>query len=137
MRKLKTCEGCGGACCKYVALEIDAPEDLDDFENIRWYVAHENVEVFVEDDGVWNIEFKTPCKYLNEEGKCSIHEEFVSNPTIERPKICKEFSVEQCNFHNKYTELCRFTRVEEVDKYIEEVFKKGLHVIASEEEIIE
>ncbi len=132
---MKDCKNCNAACCKYVAIEIDIPEDLDDFENIRWYVAHENVIVYIEDDGAWNVEFSTPCSYLRKDNKCSIHEDFVDSK-IKRPKICKDFSVDQCPFHNDYNELYRFEKIEDVDEYIEKVFKKGLHSIneADEEE---
>jgi hypothetical protein len=128
----RTCEGCDGACCKYVAMEIDVPENLEDFENIRWYVAHKNVSVYVEEDGTWNIEFTTPCSYLVN-GKCSIHEDIVKGK-IRRPTICKEFSVDQCPFYNEYKEKYRFEKMEDVDEYIEKIFKKGLHFIREEEE---
>lgn len=131
MEVIKTCEGCGAKCCKYVAMEIDCPEDLDDFENIKWYVAHENIRVFVEVDNVWNIEFMTSCKYLDGE-KCSIHEEFVKNPKAKRPKICGEFTADACPNHNKYSEKYEFNSIEDVDLYLVDVFGKGKHVVSSE-----
>jgi len=39
----KNCDGCPAECCKYVAIEIDTPEDIDDFEDIKWYVSHKNI----------------------------------------------------------------------------------------------
>jgi hypothetical protein len=129
----KSCAGCNGACCRYVAMEIDTPEDLDDFSNIRWYVAHKNVNVYVEEDGTWNVEFMTPCSYLNDEGLCTIHEDFVSGK-IKRPAICREFTTDQCPHHNEYHETLKFTCMEEVDEYIEKIFKKGLHTIKEEDE---
>lgn len=123
----KDCSLCNAECCRYVAMEIDYPEDKNDFENIRWYVAHKNVSVFVEEDDTWNIEFATPCEFLLSDGKCSIHEDFVKNPKVKRPNICHEFSVEQCPFHNKYVEKHRFSSIEEVDNYIREVYEKGEH----------
>ena len=117
MEEIKSCEGCGAKCCKYVAMEIDSPEDPDDFENIKWYVAHENIRVFVEEDDAWNIEFATPCKYLDGE-KCSIHEGFVLNPEVKRPKICEEFAADVCPHHNKYDEKYSFESIEDIQKYI-------------------
>jgi uncharacterized protein len=58
----KSCEGCDGKCCKYVITELDIPEKEEDFDDIKWYVCHENVFVFIEEDGTWNLEFVTPCK---------------------------------------------------------------------------
>jgi hypothetical protein len=124
---VKDCSLCHGACCKYVAMEIDVPEEMHDFENIRWYVAHENIAVYVDEENTWNIEFATPCKYLNENNLCSIHEQFVKNSELKRPAICKEFDANHCPHHNEYEEKVRFTEVEHVDDYIRNVFLKGQH----------
>ncbi len=113
----KSCFGCGAKCCKYVAMEIDTPEDREDFENIRWYVAHENIRVFVEEDETWNIEFVTKCKYLDGE-RCSIHEDYNKDAKIRRPKICKEFNVDICPQYNEYREKYSFENVEDVDEYM-------------------
>ncbi len=124
--KEKTCDGCGAKCCRYVITEIDCPEDLGDFENIKWFVCHENVSVYVEEDGTWNLEFITKCKYLDENSKCSIYEK--------RPQICREFNTDECPHYNDYKELFRFSNPEEVDEYVEKIFNQGLHVIPEEDE---
>jgi uncharacterized protein len=54
------CRECEAKCCKYFALQIDTPKRKSDFENIRWYLAHENVSVFV-DKRKW---------FLNVDNKC-------------------------------------------------------------------
>ncbi len=110
------CKNCEGKCCKYVVLEIDTPESLEDFENIKWYVAHENVNVFVDEENCWNIEFLTPCKHLGKNSECLVYET--------RPKICREYSQDECPFYNEYKEKYSFSCIEDVEKYIEEVFKK-------------
>lgn len=120
----KNCSNCDGACCKYVAMEIDCPEDLDDFENIKWFVLHKGVKVFVDEDDSWNIQFDSKCKYLSKENKCLIHEDYVENPPVSRPKICREFSVEECPFHNKYVEKFVFESIEDVEKYVKDIFLK-------------
>ncbi len=127
------CVECKGACCKYVSLEIDCPGDLEDFENIRWYVIHKGVRVYVEEDGSWNLEFSTPCKYLSGEGNCKIHENS-GEVGLKRPSICKNFSIEECPFYNDYKEIYSFNCAEEVDEYIEKIFKNGLHVIPEQDE---
>ena len=124
MPEKKTCENCDGKCCKYVAMEIDCPDCIEDFENIKWYVAHENVHVYIEEDGTWNIEFITPCKYLGKNNKCGIYER--------RPKICRRYDQSECPFHNDYKELYNFNSIGEIEKYIKEVFEKGKHVIVEE-----
>lgn len=127
------CNGCGAKCCKYVVIEIDIPETLKDFEYIKWFVAHENMQVFVDSDGSWNLEFVTPCKYLTKESLCSIHEDFVKNPKIVRPQICRDFSPEDCPNNNEYNELFSFKKIEEVEEYIEKIFNAGLHSVSKDE----
>lgn len=122
----KTCEKCNGKCCKYVAIEIDTPEELEDFENLRWYVAHKNVQVYVDEDYQWHVEFLTPCEFLGENNLCQIYEK--------RPTICREYSQEECLFHNDYKERYQFRTIEEVDDYVRNIFKKGKHVIVDDEE---
>ena len=69
-------------CCRYFALEIDEPEGRDDFENIRWYLAHEGTLIFV-DDGDWYLQIDNHCKFLDEDDRCTIYEK--------RPEICREY----------------------------------------------
>lgn len=112
----RNCSGCSAECCKYIVVEIDCPEEEEDFENIKWYVAHENVTVFTDDDKEWYVEFKTSCKHLNEKNLCDIYEK--------RPKICKEYDPEECTFHNDYKEKVNFESISDVDNYINSVWNK-------------
>jgi len=121
----KTCENCKGDCCRYVAIEIDTPESLKDFEDIKWYVMHKNVQVYIEEDGTWNIEFLTPCEHLDENNLCIAYEK--------RPEICRKYMHDECTFHNEYNEIFSFKTLEDVERYIEKIFKKGLHKIPEEE----
>jgi len=122
----RTCEKCNGKCCKYVAIEIDTPENLEDFENIRWYVAHKNIQVYVDEDDKWNIEFLTPCEFLGENNLCGIYEK--------RPEICKEYNQDECLFYNDYEEKFTFRNLDDIDNYIKNIFKKGKHIIVDESE---
>jgi len=87
------CEKCEGKCCKYVVLEIDTPETRKDFEDVKWFVCHKNVNVFVNEEGEWNLEFLTPCEFLGKNNNCEIYQR--------RPKICETYNTEECLFHNK------------------------------------
>ncbi|MBT3405254.1 hypothetical protein HN832_04730 [archaeon] len=110
--RYKNCEGCDAKCCKHVAVEIDEPEEKEDFENIKWYVCHKNVNVFVE-ESKWYVEFLTPCEHLMENNKCHIYSQ--------RPKICCEYSEEDCVFEGYKDELI-FKTIEDVEKYVGEKF---------------
>ncbi len=124
-KKIKTCENCNADCCRYIAMEIDVPENLDDFENIKWYVCHKDVRIYVEEDYSWNLEFITPCKWLSEGNCCTNYSR--------RPEICKEYNYDECTFHNNYKEKYSFESIEDVEKYIKNVFNKGEHVIPDED----
>ena len=81
------CASCG-ECCTYVATQIDDPGTFKEYENLHWYLTHENVGVYIDSDGDWFIEFKTKCKHLTDAKTCGIYEE--------RPLVCSEFSFNDC-----------------------------------------
>jgi len=106
------CEHCTAVCCRYIALPIDKPRTRKDFEDIRWYLAHENVVVFVE-DGDWYISFLTPCRYLTPDNRCGIYER--------RPAICRRYRTTNCDYHTgEYKYDFYFTRPEELAEYVEQ-----------------
>ncbi len=83
------CQKCQGKCCRYFALPIEDPEDWDDYDDIRWYLCHENVTVFVE-DGEWYLNVKNKCRYLSEKDfRCGNYEL--------RPHICRKYDTEACD----------------------------------------
>ena len=41
------CDFCTGKCCRYFSLPIDTPHSWDDFDSIRWYLAHGQTLVYV------------------------------------------------------------------------------------------
>lgn len=113
----KNCSTCKGNCCRYVITSLDKPKKIKDFDEFRWFVAHKNINIFVDGKNDWNLEFLTPCEFLNEENRCEIYDK--------RPKICRNFSVEDCPHHNEYSEKYTFTSLSELEDYIENVWKKA------------
>lgn len=120
------CQGCNSECCKYLSIEINTPEDEEDFEDIKWYAAHKNVSVYVDEDNEWHVEFKTSCDYLDKDGLCSIYNK--------RPNICREYSQDECPFHNEYNEKYTFKSIEDVESYIDNVFKQGKHELPEDDD---
>ena len=104
------CESCAGLCCRYLALPIETPEDADDFDDVRWYLAHEGISVFVEDNE-WYIQIATRCKYLQKDHRCAIYPR--------RPKICRSYTDESCDYHSgDYGYDLHFGSLEELDEYL-------------------
>jgi len=77
-------------CCRYFALPIDTPESREDFDDIRWYLCHEDISVFVE-DGDWYLNVKNKCRHLSEKDyRCLIYDH--------RPTICRKYKHSDCDF---------------------------------------
>jgi uncharacterized protein len=111
LRDLKNpCNGCV-QCCSYVAIELDEPEDEDDWQNIRWYLTHKDVWVFVDHDDSWNVQFNTMCEMIDDNGWCGIYEK--------RPFICRHYKTENCEKYgpgDSYKLL--FKTLEEFDDWV-------------------
>ena len=98
---------CDAKCCRYVAIVLDTPRSKSDFENIRWFVSHENIAVHKDKDGDWLVEFVTPCKYLNDQ-LCSIYEN--------RPEVCRKYDPDDCEKKFDTTEIT-FKNIEDVERF--------------------
>ncbi len=106
------CSGCG-ACCSYVATEIDKPTTARDYDQIYWYLAHRNVSVYIDWDGDWYLEFETRCEHLTENRTCGVYED--------RPQVCSDFSFEECEPTTKEpAHRVQFTRPEEFFTWLQE-----------------
>jgi uncharacterized protein len=109
-----TCEQCmpDSTCCRDVTVEIDEPEDMEDWDEIRWMVSHENVSVYKDHEDDWLIEFKTPCSNLDKAGKCKIYDK--------RMKTCREHSVDSCVKNGEgEPHKIRFETMKQVEHYVE------------------
>ena len=115
MSKKNQCELCDGQCCRYFALPIDTPEDRDDYDDVRWYLCHEDVTVFVE-DGDWYVNVKNRCRNLSKkDSKCSIYSH--------RPAICRGYSHDECDFvEGDYEYDLHFTDDTQMEEYIKVKF---------------
>lgn len=111
------CGKCAGLCCRYLALPIETPESRADFDDIRWYLAHEGISVFVE-DGEWYINVANRCKYLGPDNLCQIYEN--------RPRICRGYTENNCDYHSgDYGYDVHLTSIEELDEYLANRKKSG------------
>ncbi len=84
-----TCDVCAATCCRYVTVEVPKPRRKVDREEIRWFLAHKNVHVYIDsDDGTWNVQFFTPCEHLDGDNRCRIYDR--------RYDVCREHDPETC-----------------------------------------
>jgi Fe-S-cluster containining protein len=96
-------------CCRNFALPIDNPKTARQFDDIRWYLLHENVVIFVEDKQ-WYIGILNRCKQLQDDNRCGIYEN--------RPRICRKYSTDACEFHGgEYNYSHLFTSAEQLETY--------------------
>ncbi len=111
MAKNNQCEKCEGLCCRYFALPIDKPKNRGDYEDIRWFLCHKDITVFVE-KGDWYIKIKNKCKYLSEKDyRCKIYDK--------RPRICRQYRHANCDYvEGEYDYKLHFTTDKEIEEYI-------------------
>jgi len=83
------CRTCGARCCRYITVEIKKPRARVDVEEVRWFLAHKNVCVYIDaDDESWNVQFHTDCRHLDADNGCTIYPR--------RYDICREHDPEDC-----------------------------------------
>ena len=108
------CEHCTAKCCKYFALPIEAPEDQEDFDFLRWYLVHDRASIFTDGDD-WYIMIHTTCKHLQPDNLCGIYET--------RPQICRDYTTENCEYEDDWTYDRYFETAEQIHEYAEAVLQ--------------
>lgn len=109
------CEQCAALCCRYFALPIDNPKSARQYDDIRWYLCHENVVVFIEEKQ-WYLGIMSRCKHLQPDNRCGIYEK--------RPSVCREYTTDNCDYHGgEYNFEKLFTSAEQLEAYAKEKLK--------------
>lgn len=109
MNTSKRCRECGARCCRYFCFEIDEPDSYEEFDDIRWYLYHEEISVHI-DEGTWYISIANRCKMLGQDDRCTIYGE--------RPLICRTYDPATCDYTDEdygYDE--EFFTPEEIERY--------------------
>jgi uncharacterized protein len=116
MTESEICCKCTG-CCRYVSTTIAKPRSKETIDQYRWFLLHKNVQIYIDNEGDWNLLFITPCTALKEDGKCGVYES--------RPQLCKDYSPKSCSRTGKdHTHL--FKTPEAMIDYIETQKQKRL-----------
>ncbi len=106
------CAHCTAKCCRYFALPLDEPTELEDFEFIRWFLLHDQATVFTE-EGTWYLLVHTTCKHLQSDNRCGIYHT--------RPQVCREYSTDTCEYEDNWVYDHYFETSEQVEDYMEAV----------------
>jgi len=106
------CDHCTGKCCRYFSLPIDTPRTWDDYDSIRWYLAHGETLVYTV-KGTWYLLVKSRCKYLAGDHRCRIY--------FNRPRICREYSTSECEYDETWSFTQVFETPEQIWEYAEAV----------------
>jgi len=100
-------------------LPIEEPTNRRDYDDIRWYVMHRGISIFVE-DGDWFIQVATKCENLLPDNRCGVYET--------RPEICREYEAGDCDYAGgDYHYEVQFNTPEDVERHaIKKLGKKGV-----------
>ena len=107
------CRTCGAKCCRYVTVEMAKPRAHIDVEELRWFLAHENVRVYIDaDDESWNVQFHTPCRHLDGANRCTIYSR--------RYDICRDHDNKDCETSEAEPTDTMFHTTDEFDAWWKE-----------------
>jgi Fe-S-cluster containining protein len=109
----KQCRLCNARCCRYFCFPIDTPCTREDFDQVRWYLVHEHVQVHIDPAGDWWMFVENRCRWLEETNagpRCANYGR--------RPLICRGFSPRTCDFTmGPYATQRQFDTADELEAY--------------------
>jgi len=82
-------QDCGARCCRYLTVAVATPRAQDDWDEMRWWLAHEGVLVTKDEDG-WLLHVDTRCKNLASDNACRVHPHHM--------QTCKDYDATNCEF---------------------------------------
>jgi Fe-S-cluster containining protein len=103
-------------CCTYITEGLITPRAMEDFDHMLWQLSHKNVQAYKDEDG-WYLLINNPCNHLLSDGRCGIYDD--------RPKICREYTNDFCEFDEDSTEGFElfFNGYDDLHKYVHKRFK--------------
>lgn len=82
------CNNCD-KCCRYIALEIDKPTTQHEYDQVRWFLLHNHIMVFI-DEGKWYLYISgVECSNLGKDGLCNDYQN--------RPQVCRNYDQKDCD----------------------------------------
>jgi Fe-S-cluster containining protein len=106
------CAYCTAKCCRYFALPMETPETRNDFDDLRWFMMHGRVSVFIENE-TWYLMIHADCENLRDDNMCGIYDT--------RPRICRKYSTVGCEYDDDTCYDKFFETPAQVEEYAEAV----------------
>jgi len=82
-------QDCGGRCCRYITVSFSTPRAQMDWDEMRWWLAHEGVMLSKDEDG-WLLHIQTPCGNLRADSACGVYPHHMGT--------CKDYDGAECEF---------------------------------------
>lgn len=99
---------CQARCCRYITIQVDAPRLKADFDEIVWWLAHEDVSVYFFGRR-WHVEIQTRCKHLTKDNLCDAYED--------RPSVCRDYNADECEYPERPRHDLQFETREEFETW--------------------
>jgi Fe-S-cluster containining protein len=99
---------CRGRCCRYITIQIPAPRLKADFDEISWFLAHDDISVYF-NARRWHVEFRSRCKHLTEQNLCAIYET--------RPVVCRGYDADECEYPERPKHDLQFNTQDEFEAW--------------------
>jgi Fe-S-cluster containining protein len=101
---------CQARCCRYITVQLPAPKNVRDLDEIAWWLAHHDVSVYVESRR-WHLEVRVRCKYLNDDNLCVIYEH--------RPRVCRDYDTAACEYPGRPEHALQFDSMDDFNYWRE------------------
>lgn len=113
------CDFCVGKCCRYFTVPLKTPRTRADFDELRWYLAHERTLIFVETETTgkkprvkWNLVVWNRCDYLGPDQRCGIYDD--------RPQVCRDYTPDTCEYDSPWVFERSFETPDSIREYGEQ-----------------
>jgi hypothetical protein len=87
-----------------------------DFDELYWFLCHENIEVFIE-SRKWYVQFDTPCRNLDGRSLCRDY------PI--RPHVCREHEEKECEYWGEEDRKVKMRSPDDLKRYMK---RRGLRL---------
>jgi Fe-S-cluster containining protein len=114
---------CGARCCRYITVTVAAPKSEPDWDEVRWWLAHEGVMVTHDHEG-WMLHLQTRCKNLRADNACGVYPDHML--------ACKEYDPSDCEYTGEVPFDVKLESEEDLAAYLERRrLKRGKAVAVS------